>query len=146
MCLSSWYAQNMGHAEELPYKPFNHPVVWQFNNQYTRRWAICNALNIFYEFSRRFNKFHASEQKLRQIIEYIYKYDDRLDPFSTPGDVYEYARFSFIEKGHSVDPGMSIDTAVARYRAYYLYKIQTMRVPVIWTAITRPWWLEIVEQ
>ena len=146
MCLSSWYAQNMGHAEELPYKPFNHPAVWQMANPYTRMWAACYALNIFRAFHRRFGKWHASDSKFQQIVQYIRLHDDQKDPLWTPEDINKNARFSFIEKGASVIPGLSIDDAVRRYRAYYLYKTRTMRVPVIWTATTRPWWLEIVEQ
>ena len=146
MCLSSWYAQNIGHAEELPYKPFNHPVVWQMANPYTRMWARSYANNIFRVFNIRFGHVHASEDKFQEIFTYSLRYDQSLNPLWTPDDVYRYARFSFIEKGASVIPELSIDDAIRRYRAYYLYKTQTMRVPVIWTATTRPWWLEIVEQ
>ena len=142
MCLSSWYAQNMGHAEELPYKPFNHPAVWQMANPYTRMWAACYALNIFRAFHRRFGKWHASTTKLECVEHFLRLYDDQVNPLWAPDDIYNNATFSFIEKGHSVDPGLCMDTAVARYRAYYRYKVQTMRVPVIWTATTRPWWLE----
>lgn len=141
MCLSAWYAMNMGHAEELPYKPFNHPVVWQMANPYTRMWARSYANNIFREFSIRFGHDHASENKFQRIITYSLVYDQSLNPWWTPDDVYEHARFSFIQKGHDVVPEMDIDTAIFNYRAYYREKCSTMRVPVVWTYRTRPWWL-----
>lgn len=143
MCLSAWYARNnFVHTDELPYKMFNHPVVWQFNNPYTRRWAFSYARNIFEEFYRRFGKVHASLDKFCQVRNFMCEHDNNMNPLWTPDDVCENARFSFISKGNSVDPDLDIYEAIAAYRIYYRYKITTMRVPVRWTARTRPWWLE----
>ena len=143
MCLSAWYARNYWtHADELPYKPFNHPVVWQMANPYTRMWAMCYANNIFRAYHRRFGKWHASTTKLECVEHFLRLYDDQVNPLWAPEDIYNNATFSFIEKGASVIPGLSIDDAIRRYRAYYLYKTRTMRVPVRWTATNSPWWLE----
>ena len=136
MCLSSWYAQHMGHADELPYKQFNHPVVAQFDNEAARFWAVHNATFIFIEFQRRFGKRHASEHKFQQLLEYRIKYHDA--PLSIP---YRLALFSFVEKGTGVVTCLPIEDAVRRYRQYYRTKIRTMMVPVVWTDTEKPDWL-----
>lgn len=136
MCLSSWYAQHMGHAEELPYKQFNHPVVEQFDNEAARFWAVINATFIFAEFDRRFGKQHASELKFWQLLNYRIKYHD-----APPSISYSLASFSFVEKGNGVVTGLPLEEAVQRYRQYYRNKIRTMRVPVVWTATEKPDWL-----
>ena len=137
MCLSSWYAQHIGHADELPYKEFNHPIVTQFDNEGARFWAVHNATFIFAEFERRFGKQHASELKFGQLLRYRCKYHDA--PLSIP---YRLALFSFVEKGTGVVTCLPIKDAVQRYRQYYRNKVNTMRVPVVWTATERPDWLE----
>ena len=141
MCLSAWYAHNTGHVDELPYKPFNHPAVWQFANPYTRRWAGANARHIFNEFVRRFGKVHASKRKLDQVALYMSNHDNSLFGMR-PDDVYEHARFSFIEKGHSVVPELTIDEAVRCYRHYYRQKLDDFKVPVVYTDTIIPYWRE----
>lgn len=139
MCLSSWYAQHMGHADELPYKQFNHPVVEQFDCVATRVWAALNALGIFFEFERRFGKEHASFPKFQKLTKYRAVHHD--NPFPVGEASLLRARFSFIEKGVGVVRDLPIEDAVQRYRQYYRTKIRTMRVPVVWTATERPDWL-----
>ena len=74
LCLSSWYYKNIGkHVEELPYRPFNHPIVDQLSDINTRKWAILNAYYIFREFERRFDKKHASEEKFNTLMNYIFR-------------------------------------------------------------------------
>lgn len=75
MCLSAWYAKNMGHKDELPYKEFNHPIEEQFNDPRTRLWAMHYATAIFTDFKNRFGKVHASEEKLDQLRRYCVMYD-----------------------------------------------------------------------
>lgn len=144
MCLSSWYAKNIGYAEELPYRPFNHPVINQFDNPYTRKWAISNASAVFNEFKRRFNKKHASEIKFEKLCDYIFKHDDELygSFYYKYGwvNVMENATFSFIEKNKGVITNLYISEAVDKYREYYKKKLNTMKVPVTYTNTIRPEW------
>ena len=140
MCLSSWYAKNKGHVEELPYRPFNHPVVDQLRNIDTRKWAILNAYYIFREFERRFNKKHASEEKFDKILKYRDKYD--FDMFSYCGSRYlDFVAFSFVEKDKGVITGLNVDEAIKKYREYYRNKLKTMKVPVTYTNTEKPNWL-----
>jgi hypothetical protein len=127
----------MGHADELSYKQFNHPIVTQFNNEAARFWAVHNATFIFAEFARRFGKQHASELKFGQLLRYRCRYHDA--PLSIP---YSRALFSFVEKGTGVVTGLPLDEAICRYREYYRCKLATMRVPVTYTHTTKPDWLE----
>ena len=139
MCLSSWYAQHMGHADELPYKQFNHPVVEQFDCVATRVWAVLNAEAIFCEFARRFDKEHASFPKFQMLTKYRAVHHD--NPFPVGEASLLHARFSFIEKGVGVVRDLSLEDAVQRYRQYYRNKVCTMRVPVVWTDTEKPDWL-----
>ena len=140
MCLSSWYAKHMGHLEELPYKPFNHPVVEQFDCVATRVWAALNAFAVFMEFEGRFGKEHASFAKFQKLTRYRALYHD--NPFPVGEASVTQAHFSFIEKGVGVQTGLTIDEAVAKHRTYYKQKLATMRVPVIYTKRPKPDWLE----
>ena len=139
MCLSSWYAQHMGYADELPYKQFNHPVGEQFDCVATRVWAALNASVIFIEFERRFGKEHASFPKFQKLTKYRAVHHD--NPFPVGEVSLLRARFSFIEKGVGVVRDLSLEDAVQRYRQYYRNKVSTMRVPVVWTDTERPDWL-----
>ena len=145
MCLSSWYYKNIGeHVEELPYRPFNHPVVDQFDNPYTRKWAMANADGIFRQFTNRFDKEHASEIKFDVLCDYIIKYDKEL--YGTfyykyvPFKIEKYATFSFVEKDKGVIKNLSIHDAVEKYREYYRNKLKTMKVAVKYTKTERPDW------
>ena len=144
MCLSSWYYKNIReHVEELPYRPFNHPVVDQFDNPYTRKWAIYNAGAIFTEFERRFNKEHASKAKYEKICDYCFKYDEVYGTFYYKygmQDMIDRATFSFVEKDKGVIKDLPTNEAVKRYREYYKKKLDTMKVPVIYTETYRPEW------
>lgn len=144
MSLSSWYYKNIEeHIKELPYRPFNHPVVDQFDNPYTRKWAIFNAGAIFIEFERRFNKEHASKAKYEKICDYCFKYDEIFRTFFYKygfQDVIDRATFSFVEKDRGVTKDLPINEAVKRYRAYYKEKLKTMKVPVTYTNRNRPEW------
>lgn len=145
MCLSSWYYKNIGeHVEELPYRPFNHPVVDQFDNPYTRKWAMANADGIFNEFRNRFHKEHASEIKFDVLCDYIFRHDNEL--FGTfyykysPLKIEAYSTFSFVEKNKGVTTDVPIKDAVKLYRTYYKEKLKTMKVPVTYTNRNRPKW------
>jgi len=149
MCLSSWYAQHMGHADELPYKAFNNPLVDSFDNEGARLWALANAAEIFDEFIVRFGKPHASLFKFVQIMKYrrvhIFQYrrEHGIPIMQQPRDS---RRFSFIEKGVGITPNLTMEEVIPLYRAYYKTKIHTMKVPVIWTETEtrtgKPDWLE----
>ena len=141
MCLSSWYAHNIGYPENLPYKPFNHPVVEEMSNPYTRVWACANAHAIFREFKARFNKQHASEAKFLALTGYRFLRDSSFYEAllnRTP----ERARFSFIEKGTGVQTNLPAEDAVKLYRGYYRSKLESMKVPVTYTNQQKPEWLE----
>lgn len=144
MCLSYWYYKNIGeHVEELPYRPFNHPVVDQFDNPYTRKWAIFNAEAIFIEFEKRFNKEHASKAKYKKICDYCFKYDEIFGTFFYKygfQDVIDKATFSFVEKDKGVIKDLPIQEAIKKYREYYKKKLNTMKVPVTYTNTIRPEW------
>lgn len=144
MCLSSWYAKNIGYTDELPYRAFNHPVIDQFDNPYTRKWAMDNAEGVFRQFTNRFDKQHASEIKYDMLWDYIIKYDKEL--YGTfyykyiPFYIEKYATFSFVEKDKGVIKNLSIHDAVEKYREYYRNKLNTMKVPVTYTKTIRPEW------
>lgn len=146
MCLSSWYAKNIGYADELPYRPFNHPVVDQFDNPYTRKWAMANADGIFRQFTTRFDKEHASEIKYDVLCDYIVKHDDEL--YGTfyykygPIGIEKYATFSFVEKDKGVIKDLPIHDVIEKYREYYQNKLKTMKVAVKYTKTNKPAWLE----
>ena len=140
MCLSSWYAKNMGHEDELPYKQFNHPVVEQFDYAATRNWAVLNADCIFMEYSWRFNKLHASQEKFQQLLRYRAKYG--VNQFPVGPTAFSLALFNFVEKGAGVTRDLPIHEAVRRYRDYYRRKLAAMKVPVTYTKSTKPEWLE----
>lgn len=140
MCLSSWYAKHIGHADKLPYKPFNHPVVDQFDYAATRIWAVLNAGEIFCEFERRFGKQHASQEKYLRLLRFRATYGDNPVPIGPRR--LTLARFNFVEKGVGVIRGLSMDEAICRYREYYRRKLATMRVPVTYTHTTKPDWLK----
>lgn len=145
MCLSSWYAKNIGYTDELPYRAFNHPVVDQFNNPYTRKWAITNAEAIFIEFHRRFGKVHASEIKFIKLCDYIFKYDEIYGTFYYKYgnlNMKERATFSFVEKDKGVIKDLPIHDAIEKYREYYRNKLKTMKVAVTYTNTIKPDWLE----
>lgn len=140
MCLSSWYAKNMGYADELPYRPFNHPVIEQFDCVATRVWAALNAAAIFCEFEGRFGKEHASFLKFQKLTRYRAVHHD--NPFPVGDASLLRARFSFIEKNVGVVRDLSPDEAVQHYRTYYKHKLATMKVPVTYTNRQKPDWLE----
>lgn len=50
------------------------------------------------------------------------------------------ATFSFVEKDRGVIKDLPINEAVKRYREYYRKKLNTMKVPVIYTETYRPEW------
>lgn len=142
MCLSSWYYKNIGeHVEELPYRPFNHPVIDQLSDINTRKWAILNAYYIFREFERRFNKKHASEEKFNKILEYKDKYNPEMN-YMCDSTYWWRAKFSFVEKDNGVIKDLSIHDAVEKYREYYRNKLKTMKVAVKYTNTNKPDWLE----
>lgn len=140
MLLSSWYYHNScGDKTLLPYKPMLHPLEKQFNNNHTRKWGVVYAYEIFNEFKRRFGKVHASEEKYKQLGEFIRKNDktvayDILDIYS------DCLTFSFDEKGQKVIHNLSAEETIKRYREYYKNKLNTMKVPVTYTNINRPDW------
>ena len=139
MCLSSWYAKNIGHTEELPYRAFNHPIVEQMNNPNTRSWVILNAWSIFLEFQRRFNKVHASKEKFLMLYKYIKKHDAEVTNHKNLKFMNK-ATFSFVEKDRGVIKNLPTNEAVERYREYYKNKLNTMKVPVTYTETYRPEW------
>lgn len=139
MLLSSWYYYNgKGDKNLLPYKPMkNQPLVKQFDNPYTRRWAIANAYFIFKEFSRRSGKSHASEAKYWQLRSYIQD-NDISTLFIT--DVDKNAKFTFVEKGKGIKEHLSIEKAIEFYRKYYIEKLNTMKVKTTYTNTNCPNW------
>ena len=139
MCLSAWYANHMGYAEELPYKPFNHPVVDQFENPAARLWAVLNADEIFREYSWRFGKDHASQKKFVQLLRYRARYGDNPSPAEATS--FSLACFNFVEKGVGVTRGLAMAEAVACYRDYYRRKLAVIKVPVVYTKRQKPDWL-----
>lgn len=140
MLLSSWYYYNgKGDKNLLPYKPMkNQPLVKQFDNLYTRRWALANAYFIFKEFSRRFDKTHASEEKYWKLRDYMNNYDEETVFIS---DTDKNARFTFVEKGKSIKSGLSVSEAIEFYRKYYIEKLNTMKVKVTYTNTNCPNWV-----
>lgn len=143
MCLSAWYAKHMGHAEELPYKPFNHPIADQFDNEAARMWAVHNTLFIFHEFEYRFGKQHASEAKYNQLLQYRIKYHDAPLCVPTENALFTYVGIDTLPiPGRTIIRNLSINQAVNLYRHYYAVKLQYMRVPVTYTGNHKPEWLE----
>lgn len=138
MLLSTWYWYNVPESRaELPYQPMNQnqPLSLQMTSYPVRRWAIKNARDIFNEFEFRFDKTHASEAKYVQLLNAIDKYDLNVKK-GTPR-----MEFTFVPKGRGVYPGNSIEEAVLLYRSYFRQKLREMRVPVVFTRRSQPFWL-----
>ena len=135
MLLSTWYYYN-GPDQRLPYKPMskNQPLIKQLSNPEARKWAIRNAGAIFAEFDYRFGKKHASEEKYNQLLEYITKYDKF-------NQVYTLCSWSFIGKGVGIFHNLYLHNAIEKYRRYYIDKINSMKVPCIYTKREPPLWI-----
>ena len=138
MLLSTWYWHNVPESrQDLPYQPMNQnqPLALQLTSCPVRRWAVQNARAIFDEFEFRFGKKHASEAKYVQLLKAI----DKCDPKVRIGTTR--TEFTFVPKGRGVYPGKSLEEAVLLYRSYFRLKLQEMRVPVVWTKRSQPFWL-----
>lgn len=138
MLLSSWYHYNIPETWMfLPYRPMNEnqPLAKQMSSVPVRRWAVKFAGAVFKEFRYRFNKEHASEAKYRHLIDTILNFDPCYEVGTNP------VRFTFVAKGDGVFPGQTMSQAVRLYRLYYIHKVETMKVPVVWTGRSMPEWL-----
>lgn len=139
MCLSSWYWWNVEACrEELPYLPMNQnqPLVKQLSSIPVRRWAYEHAEAAFEEFTYRFQKTHASQEKFEKLRSVIEKYDNGIKI----GD--SAVRFVFVPKGQGVYWNKTMSQAVLLYRQYYQYKIKTMKARLVYTGRNFPDWLK----